>query len=465
MSSLPCSPLLSNRRDATAKAQTQHSARMWGSAGMSEVLHSWPSKKVYRSVSAAGEVKLRSPSADSYLDFGSAPCDLDLVSTSDAEPKGPQRMPSKVSTASCDSFMTASTTSTTMSSARQTNRSRRDSAASWASGRSARSHDPGPRADHLWRELSHGEPDEQQAARLVGHGQAIGGRGKSSAGIPWRHIPSYDRSGIMGDTGDRCSSAKELKHDVALTFRRCSSRFSNASSRAMLECLAPVVEHTGPKPGAGMDIENPWTGAHKHESRADPREAWLEVVKRRSDAKRESWTTQRRASARSAEEEREDPTPAAQHLTYKQQLKNPRAGTEAEIRDACPFHREDSEPGARAVVPATPQLRLPQSPGPSMFGAKVMEGPRKAIEIALAEKVTEARRDYAHAQKPQSSTEKQPDLNATACDASALANSNSQKTLCRSASARGMLSGQLLASEPPVHSIRARGAATKPRWK
>lgn len=454
MSSLPCSPLLGDHRETTIKKQTQHSARMWGSNGMSEVLHSWPTPKVTRSFSVPGDVRLRSPSVDTYLDFSRAPCDLDLAPASDAEPKG-SRMPSKMSTMSCDSFMTASTTS---------NRSRLDSAASLLSGRSGHSTEPGPRADHLWRELSEGEPEEQRAARLAGPGQAIGGRGKASSGIPWRHLPSYDRNGLMAETGDRCSSP-ELKQDVAMAFRRCSTRFSNASSRAMLDCLAPVEEHVGRKPGAGRDAESHAAGSQKDEGGADPREAWLEVLKRRSDAKRESWMPQRKTGVRTAEEERTDTTPAAQHFKYKQQLKNPRAGTEAEIKDACPFHREDSKPEARAVAPATPQLRLSRSRGDSMLGAKVVEdAPRKSSDAILPERVAEARRDFAYAQE-RPPTEKTPEPNTSSPDASGLTSSSSLKALCRSGSARGLAPGNLFAMEPPVHSIRARGAATKPRWK
>eukprot|EP00747_Dinoflagellata_sp_TGD_P092699 gnl/TRDRNA2_/TRDRNA2_165498_c0_seq2.p1 gnl/TRDRNA2_/TRDRNA2_165498_c0~~gnl/TRDRNA2_/TRDRNA2_165498_c0_seq2.p1 ORF type:complete len:695 (-),score=48.48 gnl/TRDRNA2_/TRDRNA2_165498_c0_seq2:61-2145(-) len=189
---------------------------------------------------------------------------------------------------------------------------------------SARSHDtattplhasPSPRAspggqDHLGS-TSAPLPTEAQAqkVRLRGSGEAIGERAKSSSGIPYRQLPTYSRNGLMLETGDlhQDSAPRERHHKAATQFSRLLH-----SSEAVKGSLTTTNDKSLAEALAAQD-------------------AWLEAIR---GSPRKHFRAGHSASCTGL-----------------------LAGTASDLKDTCPFHRDDSAPDLRECRPAVPSPR------------------------------------------------------------------------------------------------------------
>jgi len=85
-----------------------------------------------------------------------------------------------------------------------------------------------------------GLPDEK-IKRLRGLGEAIGRRGWASLGIPWRQIPSHDRTGMVKETGDPFGSPESKKKEAGGQSKKaaqCSGKLGG--SQGMKELLSSL---------------------------------------------------------------------------------------------------------------------------------------------------------------------------------------------------------------------------------
>jgi len=90
-----------------------------------------------------------------------------------------------------------------------------------------------------------GPPDEK-IKRLRGSGEAVGRRGRASLGIPWRQIPSHDRTGMLKETGDPFGSPESKKKEAGSQSKKaalCSGKLGG--SQGMKELLSSP--ETSPK--------------------------------------------------------------------------------------------------------------------------------------------------------------------------------------------------------------------------
>lgn len=227
--------------------------------------------------------------------------------------------------------------------------------------------------DHLWRELFHDEVGDKKIARLRGAGQAIGNRGKSSVGVPWRQIPSYNQTGLMSETGDMYGGPEKEKHAVPLQYRKkghCSMRLG--SSEGMKDVL------TDPP----TEVES-------------ARDQWLNVIKRRYEAKHERKLPDKSDSSKL-------------HWSYRPAKK---VSGDFSTKDTCPYFREDAIPETQCYQPRKVDWRLkaatnkrtpPVTPVGSIAGPGLVSGARDVNPTSsqcAAMRVAEARRDYAHRQE------------------------------------------------------------------
>jgi len=273
------------------------------------------------------------------------------------------------------------------------------------------------------------------------------------AGMPWRSLPGYTSGGLLRDTGDRnCSpehAKRELGGSTSFQYRKtgqCSPRLS--ASTGMRELLETVSEQAPaaalPEAGTGGTGD---TSAH---------DAWLEVVKKRVQAKLE------RQMVNSSTNGSEPASPL--HWQYRQQRKLvvPKEG----VKEACPFTRDDAPPGGRPVQ--TPSRRRTMSPRGSLTGAGAStrspsEGQNldgSFSDMSSAEKVIESRRDYGYLQAQ--AVEKDPMHGSM--DRSYL----SMSSLKTSGSHTSFTASTISALDHPVHSIRARPMSAmqrRPVWR
>jgi len=303
-----------------------------------------------------------------------------------------------------------------------------------------------PRAaeDHLWRELFHSETEERKAMRLRGSGEAIGARGRASAGIPWRQIPAFNRKGIVAETGDPHYN-EHMRRSTGMAFKRRGEFSPLHAGTAMHDVLAPDNnENQPPTDGSSRKVSS--------------REAWLEVVKQRFEAKRERQSPPLRSSRSPSGKPSEACSP---HWAFRN-LRKPVpteigavSSTENTVRDGCPFFREDCIPESRSVALATPARRAVMEPPSTLLGGAPLpkEGNGAVIELTYAaEKVSEARRDWQHMQRKLQCEQE-------VSQAMAMSQSTSQQSLGQSMSAKGL---------PPslVNHVRSRATvAGKTRWK
>jgi len=323
--------------------------------------------------------------------------------------------------------------------------------------RTSRSLSPQAAQDHLWRELFHSEADERKIARLRGAGQAIGNRGKSSVGIPWRQIPSYDRVGLLSETGDPYH-ADQMKHAVPMISKKpsvFSPKFT--SNSGVRDLLAPVSENLQPE-----NAPSPANPSTETEA-ASAREAWLDLVKRRCAAK---YTGTRVADVLQIADASQPPRSSVPseysefeaseggsglHWSYVRQRKKAMCVVgEGSTKDVCPYSRDDSTPQKRVVQSATPHRRNNLQPPATLSGtgASPKTASHRDVDTEpglVAERVIEARRDFNYCQDK-----------ASECGGVSQSPVPSARGLTGSASARSF----------PVHSVRARGnGPQRPRWK
>lgn len=171
--------------------------------------------------------------------------------------------------------------------------------------------------------------------KLRGSGQAIGQRGRSSAGIPWRSLPVYDASGALRGTGD--SSPDKRARDVPIQQKQ-TTQFSAklAGGHGVREVLEPVFEVP------------------------------------------EGATTQ---AASTTDDVVEAKKPNL-HWTCRQQRGG--VASPSNIVDTCPFSREDTSPTGRQTQPATPHRRRGLSLPPQLSGGVPITSPPSADPHAFA---------------------------------------------------------------------------------
>merc|ERR1719458_1203387 len=83
-----------------------------------------------------------------------------------------------------------------------------------------------------------GPPDEK-IKRLRGSGEVVGRRGRASLGIPWRQIPSHDRTGVLKETGSPLGSPEKRKNDTGIQSKKtaqCSGKLGG--SQGMKDLLS-----------------------------------------------------------------------------------------------------------------------------------------------------------------------------------------------------------------------------------
>lgn len=288
--------------------------------------------------------------------------------------------------------------------------------------------------DHLWRELFHEELDEQKVPRLRSEGKAIGGRGRSSAGIPWRQIPVYDRLGAMFECGDpygdadssrRSAIGMQGKKHGSYSPRHCrgeGNRGDGARDRLSMG-LAPVSENAENSPPATLTSQN----LKENLQSSSAREAWLDVVKRRMDAKRNASDETGFRQHTMLRDPRElngfkDAGEVAHglkarnlHYTWRHSRKSvsfqelPGVERANLIKDSCPYSRDDStivsQPTSspnRRRSPQPPAHATPSGAAGSggsastPVGAGVDSDP--PLDNFVAKRVYEARRDWQYHQ-------------------------------------------------------------------
>lgn len=263
--------------------------------------------------------------------------------------------------------------------------------------------------DHLWRELFHEEVEERPQIRLRNEGESIGARGKSSEGIPFRQVPTYNKQGSISRTGDRYGSNGDdpvIRSGIDLPGKRKGAMSpKHWAGNAMKRLLSPVTE--------GALISPPTPSSNYWLNGPDPEEA----------------------------------------DKYRPQLKGVSTDP-VDPRIASPYPRDDD---ARPKTAPPQRLRS----APAWFQAETLP---LEDELQPAEHVEEARRDWRYIQeKPQNDESKYvPNYMQMT-----LSRSLSSRSLT-SISGISLRSAKSNAStyEPPVHSVRQRGPEnSRPRWK
>lgn len=335
--------------------------------------------------------------------------------------------------------------------------------------------------DHMWREVFHSENDARQESRLRGAGKAIGNRGKASTGIPWRSIPSYDSAGRLCETGDPLADRKSIIKSSGIGEKKRSS-FSPRleSSIGIAELLSPVSENLENRPPASPTSP---TSASSVKIDSDAREAWLDVVKKRVEAKRDKTKSvpiavrpvkQMTGGLPTTGSYAGPPEPVAAcrdpqthedllHWSWRSIRKGVATSSDA-TKDTCPWQRDDSD-GAGSKAMQVPGNRVYRSPSAKLCGAAIPSNGGAENQLS-AEQVVENRRDWQFAQDKWDRDDA-CDLDFHAQDSTALGKcANIRSSLTKSASARSFSSATLTTTMNHVHSIRARpDASYRPRWK
>lgn len=297
--------------------------------------------------------------------------------------------------------------------------------------------------DHLWRELLHDKsPREESKSKLSNEGAKFSWKNQSSDGIPWRNMPTFDKtSGSMSCTGDHPGSAN-TKNTQGMPMRK-KSPFSqkHASGGNMRNVLCPVQENAPPF-ASEASIEN-----------GDERYRPIRKVNVAANA---------------------SPT-----------------------KESCPYHREDSQLSEQAApwwaphsIQGSPSVQRLTAPlggreaggyrfetSVANFEASLRGGPTQTLVLKdegffrEAEKVPEARRDYRFIQeKPILETVR----TSIAPQWLGMSKSPSQQSLGMRTSisvhSLGSQASQMQAQMSiPIHSVRVRvpaeGLPGKSAWK
>ena len=322
-------------------------------------------------------------------------------------------------------------------------RSPRSDVGDGASAVRCRSGSPRFNEDHMWRELFHDERDVQGVPRLREQGKDIGHRGKASLGIPWRQIPSFDRMGMMAETGDPHHS-EAMRRAAAMPYRKKSEFGTRHRGGGMKDLLH-----------AGGNENTPPPSLDEKAIVRDPRDAWLDLVKRRQEVKHDGTRTP-------------DEDKRAVHHTYRKQRKSVGADPGSAMKDSCPYYREDSIPEGRSIQPPTPHKRPSLAPQSSMRRSEMSPvlGQRFTEAGLPSERVIEARRDWQYNQDKAVSEMYSP---AGAPPSRLSSGLESRCSSTRSIPPEPLgpsSSAKQLALQASIHSVRARPAApSKQRWK
>mmetsp|Transcript_140069 Transcript_140069/g.254698 ORF Transcript_140069/g.254698 Transcript_140069/m.254698 type:complete len:647 (+) Transcript_140069:60-2000(+) len=344
--------------------------------------------------------------------------------------------------------------------------------------------------DHLWRELFHEELDEQKVPRLREQGKAIGGRGRSSAGIPWRQIPVYDRMGSMYECGDPYGDFdSSRKHAIGMQGKKHGSysprhRGQHANSgegaRDRLSMgLAPVSENAENSPPASLTSSN----LKENLQSSSAREAWLDVVKRRMDAKRnasdETGFRQHTLPVRDprqgfslngtqdAGEVQHGLKARNLHWTWRHSRKSvsfqelPSAERANLIKDSCPYSRDDSTvPSQPAASPKSRRALQPPATLTSELGD--CDPP---LDHFVAQKHSEARRDWQYHQD-------QREMDAMSSTAGSLSDfmpvsrSPDKRKVSNQSPSKSSSNASLPGGGPTMrHRAFASHGSGRPRWK
>lgn len=348
--------------------------------------------------------------------------------------------------------------------------------------------------DHLWRELFHDELDERKESRLRGSGKAIGNRGKASNGIPWRQIPAYDSAGRICETGDPEADRRTLIKASGMAEKR-RAQFSPRLDHSMgVMDLITSSPHMEAKLGIlSENCENRPPQPAKADSQA--RQAWLDVVKRRAEQRREEnasltkrpqplnptrYIPQRQVSSAASVTSATDTVATGAtgrdsdhlHWSYRQQKRNDglkynSARGEA-VKDTCPYQRDDSTGSGSKSMQVKTSRHITGAGAESGTGDQSFrqvpadtyhsnDAPARELHVVQAEQVVESRRDFQFAQDKAQCFEG-PDSQGSGRPASA------RSWLNRSQSANNLASSWASSS---VHCIRAQGdgGAHRARWK
>jgi len=144
-----------------------------------------------------------------------------------------------------------------------------------------------------------GPPDEK-VKRLRGAGEAIGRRGRASLGIPWRQIPSHDRTGMIKETGDPFGSPESKKKEA------------NSQSKKIAQCSGKLAGSQGMK------------------ELLDEKRVMAPCMKRSTSVDNHSLSVRRNLFGDGSEE-------ASSQKPPRRSL-----GPTSPTQDSCPFFREDS---------------------------------------------------------------------------------------------------------------------------
>lgn len=312
---------------------------------------------------------------------------------------------------------------------------------------------------NFWRVPS--QEEDQRVPRLRSDGATIGNRGKASCGIPWRQIPSYGRNGLLGETGD--PYPQDSKKAVEMDYKK-KAHFSQklAGSNGIKSTLGVLQEN--------CESTLPFSPVRRETS---PRGAWLEVVRRRQEAKMFP-ADQVRAPISFMKCSSGEPACIADlHMQWRQQRKTVHA-PEA-LKDACPYYREDSAPDTRVVQPPTPHKRCNLSTSPRVGSASSPYASVSSCDVVLpqseplpsSERVSEARRDWQYCQdKADCGAHEEGLLGESASGSACMNRCGSVLSVQRSGSIRSFSTQTASSVQHPVHSIRARPPGPqKPRWK
>eukprot|EP00443_Scrippsiella_acuminata_P002213 CAMPEP_0115239530 /NCGR_PEP_ID=MMETSP0270-20121206/37448_1 /TAXON_ID=71861 /ORGANISM="Scrippsiella trochoidea, Strain CCMP3099" /LENGTH=528 /DNA_ID=CAMNT_0002654495 /DNA_START=27 /DNA_END=1613 /DNA_ORIENTATION=+ len=231
--------------------------------------------------------------------------------------------------------------------------------------------------------------ETSQAPRVRGPGVAISQRGRSSAGIPWRQVPVHSPTGTMTITGDTLGTSKARQLEMGLP-RRHQSQFSSklSGSPAVHDVLEPVLEHRKSSPQQSLTEKVAGT-AGATSVQLSPRQAWIEVVKRRQELKYDRYCDARASGHSACREGAQEK--GKLHWAYRPRRKQVRDGN-SNTKDSCPFSRTDSSPGSRAVQSPTPHKRDDRSPPPHLRGSG-------ACPAAMQSEETPNHRDYTPAER------------------------------------------------------------------
>mmetsp|Transcript_93087 Transcript_93087/g.221379 ORF Transcript_93087/g.221379 Transcript_93087/m.221379 type:complete len:420 (+) Transcript_93087:122-1381(+) len=203
----------------------------------------------------------------------------------------------------------------------------------------------------------------QLSPRLRGEGKAIGVHAHKSGGIPWRNLPDYSK-GYLQQT--MSTSTTGVEKPV-----RAIGEFSNKLG----DCVSKEVIF--PEPEVEVEVTKP----------DEEFEAFLLSMKDCLQSLGGATPSRTRAGS---------PLVAERHAKYKPQKKYLDSGKDA--KDSCPFARNDSNPNAREIRPATARVRVHVNPAVAATGRAGAKDRRVVEAMSGAATIPEKSRVYQFVQ-------------------------------------------------------------------